>query len=346
MTEPDDNIKAAAGVLNYGPFRLTPPLIEAALSGYSDAPMRRLAKRFGCPMALCEVFLDRFVMEVTKRSKARFYLAVKPEDHPCGAQLMGSEPEEFRAAALRLLQCGFDLIDLNFACPVKKVLGRARGGSLMADPRRALEIVQTVREALPDSVPLSVKLRKGFDETPGSEEDFFTLLDGLLSRGVAGITLHGRTVQQGYQGKSDWDFIRNVKRYLIEDKKRPDFFVIGSGDLFTADDCVKRYRETSVDGLALARGVIGNPWLFPQAAAALAGEPIPPSPDLEEQKEVILRHWSESEALYGAKRTTMMMRKFLIRYAALHPKGEEVKRAFVSFRGREGMENVLRRFYK
>ena len=296
-------------------------------------------------MALCEVFLDRFVMEVTKRNKARFYLAVRQEDHPCGAQLMGSEPEEFRAAALRLLECGFDLIDLNFACPVKKVLGRARGGSLMADPFRALRIVETVREALPESVPLSVKLRKGFDDSPASQDDFFTLLDGLLSRGVAGITLHGRTVQQGYQGKSDWAFVRDVKRYLIEEKNRPDFFVIGSGDLFTAKDCVKHYRETSVNGLALARGVIGNPWLFRQATAALAGEPIPPSPSLEEQKEVILEHWSESEALYGPKRTTMMMRKFLIRYAALHPQSEKLKQAFVTFHGREQLEKVIQAFY-
>lgn len=330
--------------LRWGNWTFAFPVIEAALSGYSDAPMRRLAKRFGCPMALCEVFLDRFVMEVTKRSKARLYLEVRDDDHPTGAQLMGSEPEEFRDAAVRLCERGFDVIDLNFACPVKKVLGKARGGSLTADPARALQIVETVRDALPDSVPLSVKLRRGFDDSEQSEEKFFTLLDGLLTRGVAGITLHGRTVRQGYTGTADWDFVRRVKSYLLDEKNRPDFFVIGSGDLFSAATAVRRLRESGVDGLALARGVIGNPWLFRETQAALNGAPSPSPPTLAEQKEVIAEHWRMAKELYGPKRTTMMMRKFLIRYAVRHPEAETMKRRFALFRTEEELEEILKKY--
>ncbi len=331
--------------LNFGPFTFNPPIIEAALSGYSDAPMRRLARKFGCPMALCEVFLDRFVMEVTKRNKARFYLGVQDEDHPCGAQLMGSEPEDFCSAALRLVDCGFDIIDLNFACPVKKVLGRARGGALMSDPVRGLKIVEKVRAALPDHIPLSVKLRKGFDDTETSRECFYMLLNGLLSRGVAGIILHGRTVQQAYTGKSDWNFVRQVKEYLVKEQKRPDFFVIGSGDLFTADDCLKRYQESAVDGLALARGVIGNPWLFRDVRAIFNGFPVLPPPTVQEQREVISEHWYAAEALYGSKRTTMIMRKFLIRYAAHHPEGNSIKKRFITFHGSKEFESILSEYY-
>lgn len=331
--------------LKYGPLEISPPIIEAALSGYSDAPMRRIAKRFGCPMALCEVFLDQFVLNVSKRSKARLYLAVAETDHPCGAQLMGGDADEFVAAALKLLEFGFDAIDLNFACPVKKVLGRARGGSLMADPNRALKIAAKVRVALPDSVPLSVKLRKGFDDSPASEEHFFRLLEGLLDLGAAGITLHGRTVRQGYAGRADWDFVRRVKNWLSEVKNRPDFFLIGSGDLFDAETCVRRLTESRVDALALARGVIGNPWLFSEINALLSGRSVPRPPTLAEQKAVITEHWRMVEELYGPKRASAVMRKFLIRYADRHSQPETVRQEFVRFKGTEQLNEIFARYY-
>lgn len=330
--------------LRYGRFEFALPVIEASLSGYSDAPMRRLAKRFGCPLALCEVFLDRFVVEVSKRSKSRFYLAVADDDHPAGAQLMGNDPAEIAAAAQRLVEFGFDIIDLNFACPVRKVLAHGRGAALMNDPVRALAIVERVRSALPDAVPLSVKLRKGFDESPESREKFFALLDGLLERSVAGITLHGRTVRAAYTGTADWEFVRRVKKYLTDEKKRPDFFVIGSGDLFSAATAQKRLAESGVNALALARGIIGNPWLFREIEAVLFGRPLPFPPSVAEQKEVILGHWRSAEALYGPKRAVLMMRKFLIRYAVRHPEAETLKRLFATFRTPAELEEILKKY--
>ncbi|MDO5580529.1 MAG: tRNA-dihydrouridine synthase [Planctomycetia bacterium] len=332
--------------LKTGPLEFDFPVIQAALSGYSDAPMRRIARKFGASFALCEVFLDQFVMNVSKKSKSRLYLAVRDTDHPCGAQLMGSEPEEFVAAARRLLDFGFDLIDLNFACPVKKVLGRCRGGYLMSDPFQALSIAEKVRSALPDSVPLTVKLRKGFDDSPESREAFFELLDGLLDRGIAGITLHGRTVLQRYTGTSDWDFVRSVKKYLVEEKKRPDIPLIGSGDLFSAEICLKRYQESGVDGLALARGIIGNPWLFKEVRAVFEGKDLPDSPSLSEQKEVILDHYRQIEDLYGEKRASTIMRKFGVQYAQRHPRSEEVRRAFVFCKNTKMWIDVLNQFYE
>ena len=307
--------------------------------------MRVLAMRFGCPFTLSSVFLDRFVLDVSKRGKAAKYLAVNEEDHPCGAQLMGSEPGEFVAAAKRLVDFGFDLIDLNFACPVKKVLGRARGGSLLADVPRALAIAESVRCALPDTIPVTVKLRKGFDDSPESREKFFALLDGLLDMGVSGATLHGRTVLERYTGFADWDFIAEVKRRLI-DRGRSDFALLGSGDLFSAEICRKRKEESGVDGLALARGVVGDPWLFREAAAALAGQPIPPPPSLAEQRDAMLLHWQMAEALYGAKKAAAAMRKFLLRYALRHPTPEKVQKEFLTLDGSDSLERILSQYYE
>ena len=337
--ESSDSLNCRRGKLHFD-F----PVIQAALSGYSDAPMRRLARKFGASLALCEVFLDQFVMNVSKRSKSKFYLAVRDTDHPCGAQLMGSDPEEFVPAALKLLEFGFDLIDLNFACPVKKVVGKCRGGDLLRDPVRALEIFRRVRESVPDNIPVTVKLRKGFDDSPESRLSFFRLLDGLLDQGVDGITLHGRTVKQRYTGLSDWNFVREVKNYMNE-RGALTVPLYGSGDLFTASECLRRYRESGVNGLALARGVIGNPWLFREVRALFEGRPLPAPPSLAEQKEIVLNHYLAVEELYGEKRASTVMRKFGIYYAQLHPREKELRMAFVFSKNGAMWRETIEKFY-
>ncbi len=318
------------------------PVIQAALSGYSDAPMRRLARQFGAEFTLCEVLLDQFVVAVSKR-KSKLYFAAS-DDHPCGAQIMGSEPEQFVSAAKRLVNEGFDLVDLNFACPVRKVLGRGRGGFLMSDPKTALEIVRRVREGIPGSVPLTVKLRKGFDDSPQSEEHFVEILDGAVDEGVCGVTIHGRTVRERYEGLSDWNFVRKAKKRLV-DRGRSDVTVIGSGDLFTANVCMQRLKETGVDGLALARGVIGNPWLFREVLALWNGKPLPPPPSLGEQRETISEHLQLSVQLYGEKRAATTMRAFGVKYALLHPDAETVRQAFARAKTIADWNDVFERFY-
>ena len=326
-------------MLRFDDLQLSFPVIQAALSGYSDAPMRQISRECGAEFTLCEVFLDRFVVNVSQGKKSRFYLAVNGSDHPIGAQLMGSEPEMFVLAAKRLVEFGFDLIDLNFACPVRKVLGRHRGGYLMTDPQTALEIVARVRESIPPGIPVTIKLRKGFDAGRQSEDRFFEILDGAFDRGIAAATVHGRTVLQRYDGWSDWDFIARVKRHA------GDRVILGNGDLFDAETVVRRMRETAVDGVALARGVIGNPWLFRQVRAALTGEPIPPPPTLAEQYAVILRHYDLAETLYGAHRCASDMRKFGVYYAKLHPNEIAVRDAFVRAKNRDDWLAVLNTWY-
>ena len=313
--------------LQLGMICLDFPVIQAALSGYSDSPMRKIARSQGANFTLCEVLLDQFVVAVSRR-KAKLYMQVDSDDHPCGAQLMGCEPNMFVDAAGRLVEAGFDLIDLNFACPVKKVLGRLRGGYFMSDPDSALVIIEKVRQFLPESIPLTVKLRRGFDDSDESVVKFYRILDGAVELGVAGFTVHGRTVKQKYTGESNWDFLKNVKSHLVGNN-HGEIAIIGSGDLFSAETCLKRMHETGVNGLALARGAIGNPWLFGEVRALFENRAFPAPPTIAEQRVVLLEHYQLSEELYGQHRASTTMRGFGIRYSMKHPNAEEVRNDFV-----------------
>ncbi len=329
----------ALSQLRIGPLAIGFPVVQAALSGYSDWPMRVLARRHGASYALCEVMLDQFLVSMKGRRRTSHFLHISDEEHPVGGQLMGSEPDQFAAGALKLVEAGFDVIDINFGCPVKKVLGRCRGGFHLSQPEVALEIIRRTRGTVPAHIPVTVKMRRGIDDTQQSRDHFFEILDGAFSLGVAAITVHGRTVTQRYVGPSKWSFLREVKQHV------GDRTILGSGDLFSAEDCLAMIRETGVDGVTVARGAIGNPWIFDQARALAKGEENPPPPTLHLQREVIREHYRLAEQLYGADRCGALMRKFGIKYSALHPNTQEVRDAFVKVRCHEDWMAVLDQWY-
>ena len=322
-----------------GGVRLAAPLVQAALSGYSDLAMRLIARRHGAAYAVGEVLLDRFVAEAKHGRKAAARLAVAADEHPVGGQLMGANPDDFAPAARRLVSEGYDVIDINFGCPVKKVLGRCRGGYLLSQPAIALEIVGRVRDAVPPEVPVTLKMRRGLDDSAESRDCFWTIFDGAFERGVAAVTVHGRSVVQRYDGPSDWSFLAAVKRHA---GRRT---VIGSGDLFSAEACVAMLEQTGVDGVSVARGAIGNPWIFTQALALMAGAALPPPPVIHQQRSVLEDHWSLAEELHGADVASRTMRKFAIKYARSHPEHLAVRDAFVKVRGAADWQSVLDRFY-
>lgn len=325
--------------MHLGPVQLEHPITQAALAGYSDSAMRVMARRFGASYTLCEVMLDQFITSVARCKTVRRFFRIEEDEHPCGAQIMGSAADDFVPAALRLANAGFDVIDLNFGCPVKKVLGRQRGGFLLGEPEKALAIVDRVREALPPEVPLTVKMRRGIDDSPESRDYFYTILDGAFARGIAAVTVHGRTVRQKYEGPSCWAFLREVKQHL------GDRTMLGSGDLFTAQDCMNMIRQTGVDGVTVARGAIGNPWIFREAKALWTGAPLPSPPTLHEQRAVILEHYQRVVDLYGMERGGRQMRKFCIKYAGLHPHQPEVRAALIAVKRTEELETVLEKWY-
>ncbi len=320
-----------------GTIEFDVPFVQAALSGYSDLAMRRVNRRSGAPYTLNEVVLDKTVVQSGKKRNA--ILRVPEDDHPVGGQLMGSDPDVFGPAAAELADAGYDIIDINFGCPVKKVLGRCRGGFLLSQPTIALDIVRRVYDAVGDARSVTVKMRRGMDDTVESERDFFEILDGAFSIGVAAITVHGRTVRQRYVGPSEWPFLKKVKKHV------GNRVILGSGDLFSAQACVDMIRETGVDGVTIARGCIGNPWIFSECRALWNGDPLPPPPSIKEQGEAIMYHWEQSLAVHGAQLAGRIMRKFGIKYAEHHPCAEELRRAYIAVKTPQDFDAVLSQWY-
>lgn len=315
------------------------PVVQAALSGYSDWPMRVIARRLGAPYTLAEVLIDRFVNDLKDRHKTRHHLLVKDDDHPVGAQLMGANPVDFEPAAKRLVAAGFDVIDINFGCPVKSAVGGCRGGYHLSQPHVALEIVDRVRAVVPPSIPVTLKMRRGIDDSNESLDFFYHILDGAFARGVAAITVHGRTVEQKYVGPSNWDFLRAVKQHVGHRT------IIGSGDAFTAEACVEMLAYTGVDAVSAARGAIGNPWIFQQVRALLNGDDIP-NPGLAEQARVLRSQWQLCEEIYDARSTLATMRKFGIKFAKLHPEEAAVRSAFAAVNDATTWNRVLDEHYQ
>lgn len=325
--------------LKIGDVGIDFPAGLGALAGYSDWPFRVLCRRFGAGFAVAEVLLDRFVMSVTKGSKAGRFIRVDDEDHPCGAQLMGDDPAFFAQAARVLAARGFDWIDLNFACPVRKVLGKCRGGWFLGHPREALHVVAVVRDALPPEIPLTLKLRRGLDDTQASVEHFHRIVEGAWDLGVAAITVHPRTVLQRYRGTAEWEFLARLRR------RRPDRVIIGSGDLHSPERACRMAEETGVDGLWIGRGAVGYPWFFTELRAVLEGRPMPRPPSVFEQRHVLQEHFSLAVAAYGPDRAVSVMRNFAFQYAKIHPQGEAVRPSLARLKTRSDWDDLLRIWY-
>jgi len=258
---------------------------------------------------------------------------------------MGAEPEAFAQAADALVEAGYDVVDINFGCPVRKVLGRCRGGFLLSQPETALAIVRSVHGAVAGRTPVTVKMRRGMDDSTESERNFFIILDGAFSIGVAAATVHGRTVEQRYAGPSQWAFLMRVKRHV------GDRVILGSGDLFTARDCLRMMAETGVDGVTVARGCIGNPWIFSECRALLEtpntgeAQALPPPPTVAEQGVTIAQHYAWAVEVHGDARAGRLMRKFGIKYSELHPHATQVRDAFIAVKNARDWQAVLDKWY-
>ena len=324
-------------MLRIGSISLGIPFVQAALSGYSDLPMRRLARCYGAPYTLNEVVLDKLVLQKGRHQKE--ILDVAEDDHPVGGQLMGAIPEVFAPAAAAMANAGYDVIDVNFGCPVRKVLGRCRGGFHLSQPETALTILREVLDAVGKTHPVTVKMRRGMDDSDESERNFFRILDGAFEMGISAVTVHGRTVRQRYVGPSRWEFLRLVKRHV------GDRVILGSGDLFSAEACVRMMEQTGVDGVTIARGCIGNPWIFRECRALWSGNPLPPPPSMAEQRAGIECHWRGIVEVYGEPIGAKLMRKFGIKYAEHHPLARGVRDAFIAVQSAGDVKTVLDRWY-
>ena len=236
--------------LRIGGITLDLPVTLGALAGYSDLPYRLVCRALGAPYCVTEAMLDRQVLLEGKLRKR--LIRLDPADHPVAGQIMGTEPERMAEAARSLVGMGFDVVDLNFACPVRKVVSHKRGGALMNDPDRALAIARAVVEAVPDR-PVTIKLRRSFRDADETRESFWKIARGAFEAGVAAIAVHARSVEQKYTGRADWGFLAALKHEF------PDRTILGSGDVMSPADALRMIAETGVDGVLAARGAIGNP---------------------------------------------------------------------------------------
>src|SRR3954471_15927305 len=192
--------------MRIGPIELPIPFCQAGLAGYSDRAMRLVARRRGCPYAVTEALLDVILLSGGQGLKKS--IDVNDEDHPVAGQIMGSEPDTMARAAQILHRYDYDVIDLNLACPVKKIKNKARGGHMLRDVARGVEILKAVRDALPPERPTTISLRRGFDDDTASVDSFHELVETAWSLGYAAVRVHGRTVEQKYQGRATWSFLR------------------------------------------------------------------------------------------------------------------------------------------
>lgn len=311
------------------------PVILAPMAGVTDLPYRTLCRRLGCEYCVTEMMLDSMLLNARVRRRMLHQSPI--EDHPLGGQLLGNDPASMAEAARLLCQLGFDVIDINFACPVHKALARRRGGFLMSQPQQTIEIFRAVRAAVADR-PVTIKVRRSFREEDIEHSAFLEMADAAFECGIDAIAVHARSVQAKYTGKARWEFLAAVKqRYAGKT-------IIGSGDILTPAQALRMFSETGVDAVMVARGALGNPWFFRQVRDLAAGRPIY-HPSLAEQRALLEGHYAHAEALYG-KRVHKIMRGFGIKYARMHPTPSKLRMAFVAIKQPDDFRAVLEEFYR
>ena len=317
-------------MLKIGNIILDVPFFQASLSGYSDYAMRAIARDCGAPLVFAGVMLAKSVIHPRVFNNPSF----KPGDdeHPIGAQLLGEDPEIMARAAKVVWKAGFDLIDLNFACPAPKVIRQKRGGFLLNEPDKVIEIYNAVKEAV--DCPVTMKLRTSFENQ--SHDNFWDISSRAAAGKVDALIVHPRTVCQRFTGSANWQFLSEVK------KQFPRTIIFGSGDLFSADTIKNNMRSSGVDGAVIARGAIGNPWIFNQLRAGNQFH----APTLDEQGRVISKHFYLLCKLYGDKKAIRHFRKFAIAYCRLHPSRKKAQKALLASKTADEFLTVVKQWYR
>lgn len=262
--------------MKIGSIELTAPLVLAPMAGITDLPFRLICRRLGCGMTVSEMVSAKGLLY--KNVKTTEMLRIDDGERPTAIQLFGSVPKELAEAAKMVEASGADMIDFNMGCPVPKIVNNGEGSALMKNPALAYEILAAMVDAV--KIPVTVKFRAGWDDVNRNAVEIACLAE---KAGVAAVAVHGRTRQQFYEGKADWQIIGEVKKAV----KIP---VLGNGDIITVEDGLRMLRETGVDGLMIGRGADGNPWLFEQLKAVLAGKPQPANPSVDMRLDLAAEH--------------------------------------------------------
>jgi len=317
-------------VLRIGSLELADNLLLAPMAGITNLPMRLLAREQGA--SLC--FTEMVSVNGLVRDGAKSFSLMKssPMDRPLGVQLFGDDPR-LLAEGARLAEEFSDLIDINMGCPVRKVVGSGAGSALLQSPEKVCAIVRQVRRVT--SLPLTVKIRTGWTAESANYLEIGRIAAG---EGVDAITLHPRTRAQMFEGRSDWSQIGELKQCLT-------IPVLGSGDIFTPEDVVAMLGQTGCDGVMIARGALGNPWIFRSASALKGGGAVlPPSPG--ERLDVARRHLEMFAADAGERVAVREMRKHLCWYAHGLPGAAQFRAAVNRTDSRVELESIMAGFFR
>ncbi len=318
--------------MHIGNLKLANPVISAPMSGISDKAFRLLAEEAGCGLVCTEMVSVNALAYDSERTKFMFDLA--GEKGPTSVQIFGSDPVKMAAAAQIVRNAGAAVVDINMGCPAPKVVKNMEGCRLMTDLPLARKIMEAVVKSV--DIPVTVKMRKGWDEHSVNAVELARLAE---KSGVAAVTVHGRTRDQFYSGKADWNIIAEVKNAV----KIP---VIGNGDIKEAKDALAMMRQTGCDAVMIGRGALGNPWLFRQTVHLLETGEVLPRPDLHDRFKMIVRHLKMVASFKGENRAVREMRKHIAWYLKGLRDAARVRQAVNQARTVDGIIEILEEYKK
>lgn len=310
-----------------GSVTLPNNLILAPMAGVTDLPFRILCKEQGAGLLCMEMVSAKAILYKNRNTEE--LLAIDPRENPVSLQLFGSDPDIISEIAHRIEERPFDILDLNMGCPVPKIVNNGEGSALMKNPRLAGEIIAKTVKAI--KKPVTVKIRKGFDEDHVNAVEIARIAEDA---GAAAVAVHGRTREQFYSGRADWDIIRQVKEAV-------SIPVIGNGDLLSAEDVIAMEDQTGCDGFMIARGAQGNPWIFRQILHYFETGRHLEKPVFEEVVQMILRHARMMIDFKGGYIAMREIRKHAAWYTAGYPNSSRLRAAINEVESYEELEELL-----
>ena len=313
--------------LKIGTVELENPYILAPMAGVTDLPFRLLCKEQGAGLLCMEMVSAKAIQYNNKNTKA--LLEIHPEELPVSLQLFGSDPDVISEIAKRIEELPFSILDINMGCPVPKIVKNGEGSALMKNPKLVYEIVRKTARAI--QKPVTVKIRKGFDDTCINAVEIAKIIEDAGGKAVA---VHGRTREQYYSGKADWDIIRQVKEAV-------SIPVIGNGDVVSGESAIAIQKETGCDGVMIGRGAQGNPWIFSELLEYEQTGKMPQRPSVEAIRKMMLRHAQLQMQYKGEYLGIREMRKHVSWYTSGLPNSAKLRDEINRADNYEELEELL-----
>ena len=317
--------------LKIGNVELENPLVLAPMAGVTDLPFRLLCKEQGVGLICMEMVSAKAIYYKNKNTES--LLEIHPDETPVSLQLFGSDADIMSEMAKKIEERPFSILDINMGCPVPKVVNNGEGSALMKNPKLVREIVSKMSKAI--EKPVTVKIRKGFDEEHVNAVEIAKIAEDA---GAAAIAVHGRTRQQYYSGKADWEIIAKVKEAVSVP-------VIGNGDVTDADSAMRMLKETGCDGVMIGRAVQGNPWIFREILSRINDGIVLPRPTMEEMRDMIIRHAKLQLEYKGEYTAIREMRKHVSWYTTGLPGSAKFRKHVNELETLEGLIETVEKLF-